>query len=233
MGEKSERKFPAKFEKKGKQVEVFPADRNDQPLIVLNMYGEAGSQIWAELSQSDCTDFNLVIVSNLQWDHDMAPWAIPAISDDDVPCTAGADDYLKTLLEDILPVSRMLIRGEPVWLGLGGYSLGGLFAVYATYRTDVFTRIASISGSLWFPGFRDFVLENSQQTVPTHMYFSLGDRESKTRNPFLHSVQRNTGELEEYYRKSVGKTIFELNPGNHYQQPVQRIVRALQWLLRE
>lgn len=39
-----------------------------------------------------------------------------------------------------------------VFIGIAGYSLAGLFALYALYKTDVFTRVASMSGSLWFPG---------------------------------------------------------------------------------
>ena len=48
-------------------------------------------------------DFNLLCVGNLDWDHDMAPWYCPPLSPKDAPCTGGADEYLKLLLDDIIP----------------------------------------------------------------------------------------------------------------------------------
>ena len=81
----------------------------------------------------------------------MAPWDIPPISKNDTPCTGGADSYLDLLLSKIIPEAERQLRGTPVWRGIAGYSLAGLFAVYAMYQTGAFSRIASMSGSLWFP----------------------------------------------------------------------------------
>ena len=49
----------------------------------------------------------------------------------------------------------------------------------------------SVSGSLWFPGFREYVLFPPVHQ-PDCVYFSLGDKERKTRNSVLQTVQENT-----------------------------------------
>ena len=41
---------------------------------------------------------------------------------------------------------------------IAGDSMAGLFAVYALYRTQVFSRVASASGSLWYPGLLEYAL---------------------------------------------------------------------------
>ena len=50
------------------------------------------------------------------------------------------------------PWATERIHGKASFIGIAGYSLAGLFALYALYKTDAFTRVASMSGSLWFPG---------------------------------------------------------------------------------
>ena len=114
-----------------KKIEVFPGIKPDSPLICLNTYGHEGGQVFQQLQSSGCPDFTLVAVSNLEWDHDMSPWAIPPISEKDTPCTGGADDYLDLLLHRILPEAEKALPGIPSWRGIAGYSLAGLFAVYA------------------------------------------------------------------------------------------------------
>ena len=144
------------FTIENKTVDVFPAAEPDRPVIYLNTYGQEGRQVFQQLQSSGCPDFNLVAISSLNWEHDMVPWDSPPISEKNAPFTGGADDYLSVLLNEILPKAETFISGTPLWKGIAGYSLAGLFAVYAIYQTDVFSRAASMSGSLWFPGIKEY-----------------------------------------------------------------------------
>lgn len=121
---------------------MFASAAPDRPVIYLNTYGREGKQVFKHLQETGCPDFSLVAVSNLEWDHDMAPWDIPPISEKDTPCTGGSDDYLKLLLNQILPEAEKALPGIPSWRGIAGYSLAGLFAVYSIYQTDIFSRVA-------------------------------------------------------------------------------------------
>ena len=66
---------------------------------------------------------------------------------------------------------------------------------------------------------------------PDNMYFSLGDKECKTRNRFLKCVQQNTEEIAQFYKSKGIDTIFELNPGSHYKNAVERSAAGIMWLL--
>ena len=80
------------------------------------------------------------------------------------------------------------IAGISRWRGIAGYSLAGLFALYAIYQTDLFSHVGSMSESLWFPGMKEYIFSHEPKCRPDCMYFSLGDKESKTRNTVLKSV---------------------------------------------
>lgn len=221
------------FEIKNKTVCVFECEKADKPVIYLNTYGSEGGAVYDELIKTGCADFNLVTVSGLEWNNDMTPWKCPPVIKNGEPFTGGADNYLVFLLQDVVTAAEKKITGTPAWRGIAGYSLGGLFAVYSLYKTDVFKRVASASGSLWFPGFKEFVFENKMKAQPERVYFSVGNKESKTRNEYMKAVENNTREIENYFRSQKIKTIFELNPGNHFQNAAQRTARSIQWLVSE
>ena len=63
----------------------------------------------------------------------------------------------------------------------GGYSMAGLFSLWAAYQTDAFASVAAASPSIWFPDFLQYMKEHGIRTES--VYLSLGDREEKTRNP--------------------------------------------------
>lgn len=119
----------------------------------------------------------------------------------------------------------------PSWRGILGYSLAGLFALYAIYQTDLFSRVGSMSGSLWFPGMKEYIFSHEPKCRPDCMYFSLGDKESKTRNPVLRNVRQNTEEIQAFYQAKGIDTVFQLNPGNHYDHAAERTAAGLYWLL--
>lgn len=216
-----------------KKIQVFPSTVPDRPVIYLNTYGPEGESVRLALDQLGCPDFTLVAISGLDWNHDMAPWEIPPISKNDTPCTGGADGYLQQLLDQILPQAEQQILGTPSWRGIAGYSLGGLFAVYALSRTEVFSRAASMSGSLWFPGIREYLFSHSLKAKPRRLFFSLGSKEAKTRNSYLKTVQQNTQEIYRYYLSQGIDTVFELNPGNHFVHAPERIAAGIRWILED
>ena len=130
-----------------------------------------------------CPPFTLIAISGLDWNREMCPWDCPPPFKKSPPCTGGAGAYLRLLTDSILPAAEERLSVPPRWRGIAGYSLAGLFAVFALGGTDLFLRAGSISGSLWFPGIREYLFSHPPKRRPDRLYFSLGDRESKTRNP--------------------------------------------------
>lgn len=215
----------------GKKVEIYLSAAPNTPVIYLNTFGGEGDEVYRSIRNTGRYDFNLVVISDLAWSHDMSPWDIPPVFKNGTPCTGGADDYLKLLTGKIVPMAEEQINGHVLWRGLAGYSLAGLFAVYSLYRTDFFSRAASISGSLWFPGIKEYIFTHEMKMRPEHLYFSIGDKECKTSNPFLKVVQKNTEEIEEFYQSKGIDTVFRLNPGNHFKNAAERTGNGISWIL--
>lgn len=222
-----------KFDLSGKKITVFPSAAENAPIIYLNTFGGEGERVYNLLREAACSDFSLVAIGGLDWNHDTAPWDIPPISKNDTPCTGGADDYLRLLTEEIVPKAESFVQKPIRWRGLAGYSLAGLLAVYAVYKTDCFSRIGSMSGSLWFPDFKEYVFTGNMRKKPEYLYFSLGDKESRTRNPYLKTVQKNTKEIQAYCQKNGINTTYEMNLGGHYQNGAERIAAGILWLLKQ
>jgi len=216
---------------KDKEITLYKSTDINAPLIVFNTFEGDGEGVYQALQNMGCTFINLLVVGNIDWNHDMSPWYMPSIYSKEKSFSGGADEYLKLLIDEILPKANELIEGEPEFTGIAGYSLAGLFAVYAMYKTDVFDRVASMSGSLWFIDFIEYCKRNDCRKLPDKIYFSLGDKEANTRNPVLKTVQDKTIELSEYFKNLGSEVIFELNPGNHFTDTILRSAKGIKAIL--
>ena len=176
-------------------------------------------------------DFCLKAVQVHSWNLDLGPWPAPAVfgKEDFGDGAAQTLEYLlnKVIKEDPDTASRS--AGRKVYLG--GYSLAGLFALWAGYQTDRFDGIAAASPSIWYPGFIDFMKERKIRT--DLVYLSLGDREEKTRNPVMSTVGGRIRDAYEILNSTGVKCILEWNKGNHFREPDLRTARAFAWLLAE
>lgn len=213
-------------------VTLYRRHHTGIPLVVMNSYTEAGDNILASCTRHGCPAFQLVSISELAWDEDLSPWPEPPTVSDSDHFTGGAKEYCSWLHTDVLPYAMEQI-GEISYTVIAGYSMGGLFAVYAPYVSDDYERSVCVSGSLWYPGFLEYAMKTPFSRKPETAYFSIGNRESRTRHPALSTTQPNMERLSEYYRTLGIDTVFELNPGNHYQDAAARIAKGLAWTLRQ
>lgn len=220
------------FNTDNKKITVYPALAENRPVIYLTTYNDDGGEVYAELQKDNCPDFTLITVSGLNWEAELSPWAAGNLFKYSEMFTGGADAYLQFLTQQVLPQAEAGLNGV-LWRGLAGYSLAGLFTVYALYKTDLFSRAASMSGSLWYPVFKDFALQNTLYKTPQHLYFSLGDKEARARNQYLKTVQQCTEELAAHYRGLGINTCYELNPGGHYRDIISRSAAGIKWILTQ
>lgn len=220
------------FNTDNKKITVYPALAENRPVIYLTTYNDDGGDVYAQVQKGGCPDFTLVTVSGLNWEAELSPWAAGNLLKYSEMFTGGANAYLQFLTQQVLPQAEANLNGI-LWRGLVGYSLAGLFTVYALYKTDLFSRAASMSGSLWYPGFKDFALQNTLCKTPQHLYLSLGDKEARARNQYLKTVQQCTEELAAHYRSIGTNTCYELNPGGHYRDIINRSAAGIKWILTQ
>ena len=114
---------------------------------------------------------------------------------------------------------------------IGGYSMGGLFALWACCQTDRFVGAAAVSPSVWFPGFAEYAA--SRRLMAKHIYLSLGDREEKTRNPIMATVGSRIRELYEQLCAQGISCCLEWNKGNHFTDPDRRTAKGFAWILND
>jgi predicted alpha/beta superfamily hydrolase len=120
----------------------------------------------------------------------------------------------------------------PSYICISGYSLAGLFSLYAICKSDIFDRAASMSGSLWFPDFVQFFKTNLKRK-PSKIYLSLGDKESSARNSYLRTVKDKTIELYDAVVEQGIDCVFESNPGNHFFESDKRCANGIAWILND
>lgn len=167
-------------------------------------------------------DFCLKAVKVHSWNHDLSPWPAPAVFGKE-DFGDGAAESLRFLLDEVLadsPAGKVYI---------GGYSLAGLFALWAGYKSDRFAGIAAASPSIWFPHFTEYM-----KTSPLHagaVYLSLGDREERTRNPVMSQVGNAIRDAELILKEAGIDCILEWNKGNHFKEPDLRTAKAFAWLM--
>ena len=166
-------------------------------------------------------DFLLRAVA-VDWFRDLSPWTAPPAFGN----TAFGDGAQETL-EKIL---KLTVEPGKQYV-LGGYSMGGLFALWAAYQTDAFAGVAAVSPSVWFPGFTEYTLSRPLHTG--HVYLSLGDREEKTKNPVLAAVGDRIRELHERLAQQGVSCCLEWNKGNHFMDPDRRTAKGFAWILKE
>ncbi|MBQ3729270.1 MAG: hypothetical protein II903_07205 [Spirochaetales bacterium] len=214
------------------KAQLFRGENEASPLVVLNTFENEGAAVFKAVRSLTDADFSLLEVSGMDWNRDLSPWEAPAVFKNDAPFGGKADDYLKELTETVIPSAVSDLGAAPSAVYIAGYSLAGLFAVYSLFRTSVFSGAASASGSMWFPLFIDFASSHDLTASPSKVYLSLGDREAKTRNPVMATVQDNTEKMAQLFRDRGVDVTYELNPGNHFQEPELRMAKGICGILR-
>ena len=165
-------------------------------------------------------DFLLRAVA-VDWFRDLSPWTAPPAFGN-TAFGDGAQETLERILKLTMEPGKQYV--------LGGYSMGGLFALWAAYQTDAFAGVAAVSPSVWFPGFAEYTLSHPLHTG--QVYLSLGDREEKTKNPVLAAVGDRIRELYERLRQQDISCCLEWNKGNHFMDPDRRTAKGFAWILK-
>ena len=112
---------------------------------------------------------------------------------------------------------------------LVGYSMGGLFSLYASSISDILKGVGSVSGSLWYEKFDDYL--SSHPLKIEKVYLSLGRKEKECRNKVLKTVEERTKVIYETIEKEGIECSFSLQEGGHFQDEEKRIRDAVSYLL--
>ncbi len=198
---------------------VQPSARHENATL------EAEAQQIALLSK---VPFVLATIELENWMADLMPWPDGNVSRD--PETGKhAQETLSYVLMALVP--ELLQRYGPLPIILGGYSLGGLFAIWASMQTDTFKAIAAASPSVWIHNWMPYTRKHV--SMADDIYLSLGDQEEHVKNQAIARVGDNLRAQYALLQEQLGPEHCTLvwEEGGHFANNEGRLARAFAWCM--
>ena len=171
---------------------------------------------------------NIVIIDDAVWNDDLTPWPAPGVFKKAKPFGGQAESFLTRLTEETVPQAEeeLGIEGKPSQRLLAGISLSGLFAVWAAHRTDTFSDIISISGSLWYDGFIEWMETAELSPSIKKVALVLGDREKNSKEKRMATVEARTAKAAALLKSQCDGVSFDLVEGTHFSPVAPRLELA-------
>lgn len=192
-------------------------------------HGETAESLFEEVKILTDKDFSLAIFDVTDWNAQFSPWTAPAVFGKDSFSGKG-NNTLRFLEDDFLPEVKSKFPESEVFLT--GYSLAGLFSLWALYESEKFNGAVCCSSSLWFDKWDEYASLHRIKS-PSTIYMSLGDREEKTKNKVMAKVGDRTRIQAEILKEdpNVEKLYFEWNEGGHFDEPLKRVAKGIARIL--
>ena len=162
------------------------------------------------------------------WNGDLSPWKEEGVSRR-FDFAGNADRTLAYILDEFMPMlrsSQLQAPGDVSFI-IGGYSLAGLFSLWAASRTDRFAACAAASPSVWFPGWLAYARANKPRCGA--VYLSLGDKEGQVQHPVLKQVADCIREQADLLDGIP--SLLEWNEGTHFTDPDIRCAKGFAWCI--
>lgn len=181
----------------------------------------------AEIARRTGAGFAASFFEVEEWNRSLMLWPDKFI-DRTVTDDSGAREMLEHVGELI---AAMQARFGALPVVLGGYSLAGLFSLWAAAKMDGIAAVAAASPSVWIEGWADYSL--SVRPRSEAVYLSLGKREEISRNKHVAAVGDN---LRRYYAqlcREMGeeRVCLEWNEGGHFVDSSPRMASAFAWCI--
>ncbi len=173
------------------------------------------------IREKTAEDFRLIAFRVGDWNADLSPWKAPAVF--------GGEGFGGRAADTLGEIMKLCENRTKTYV-IGGYSLAGLFALWAAFQTDLFQGVAAASPSLWFPGFTEYM--KNHVIGSRCVFLSLGDREEKTRSPVMATVGDRIRTAFALLKEQGADSVLEWNEGNHFKDADLRTARAFAWVIQ-
>ena len=192
-------------------------------------HGETAESLFDEVKALTNNDFSLAVFDVTDWNAQFSPWTAPPVFGKDAFSGKG-NDTLRFLENGFLPEIKSKFQGSETFLT--GYSLAGLFSLWALYESDKFNGAVCCSSSLRFDKWDEYV-STHRIKASSKIYMSLGDREEKTKNKTMAKVGDRTRSQAEILKDDpyIEKLFFEWNEGGHFDEPLKRVAKGIARIL--
>ena len=181
-----------------------------------------------QIAELSSVPFVLATIELEDWMMDLMPWSDSNVSRDPEAGKHG-QDTLEYVLMSLIPELKK--RYGPLPIILGGYSLGGLFALWASAQSDSFKAVAAASPSVWIKDWIPF----AKKHVPMAdtVYLSLGDQEEHVKNQAIARVGDCLRTQYRLLQEHIGANNCTLfwEQGGHFNDNEGRLARAFAWCM--
>lgn len=164
----------------------------------------------------------IVSIPVAAWNEALTPWPAPALYREEPDFGGKAASTLTELLDTTVPAIEASCGLSPTARAICGYSLGGLFALYALTHSGAFTACACLSGSVWYEGWVDHLRGLPLDLTGRYAYLSLGTKERRAARPILKTVQDCMEACTDILREHGCTVDYRTGPGNHLQHIPER-----------
>ncbi len=172
---------------------------------------------------------SIVLIPGVNWNDDLTPWPVEGVFKKAKPFGGQAASFLDKLTDEIIPEAEKSLGIEDAERTIMGVSLSGLFAVWACFDTNAFTNISSISGSLWYDGFVEWMKKKMPSPQLKKVCMLLGEKEKNAKEKRMATVEERTHTAAEILKaNSQASVLFELVDGTHFSPILPRLERAFE-----
>lgn len=172
---------------------------------------------------------SVVVIDDVDWNDDLTPWSADGVFRKAKPFGGHAAGFLDKLTHEIIPNAEKQLGIEEAERTILGVSLSGLFAVWSMFETDTFTSIISISGSLWYDGFVDWMKEQTLSPSVRKVCMLLGEKEKLAKDKRMATVEEKSIAAADILKEKTDASItFELVEGTHFSPIMPRLERAFE-----
>ncbi len=170
---------------------------------------------------------DIAIVPIAHWGDALTPWPAAGLYRGERDFGGQGATTLERLVNEVAPAIEAAEGLRPASRAVCGYSLGGLFALYALTHGDFFEACACLSGSVWYEGWVEHLRAMDVDLTGRYAFLSLGTKERRAARPILKTVQDRMEQCADVLRARGCQVEYRLGPGNHMQHISERLEAGL------
>jgi len=171
------------------------------------------------------------LISNNRLD-DYTPWKANALKIGNPDFGGRADNYHQILFQSILKEIKKYYHLDEERIAYGGYSLGGLVAVYSLYSDCKIPCIFSICGSFWYPHFSDYCKKHKIRNKNCIVYLHNGRTEGAHHSNRLAKAPIYAEQVHRIIQNQIADTCSIFDPYGHHEALQSRYDSFIKWLVQ-
>ena len=163
---------------------------------------------------------------------DYTPWKANALKPGNPDFGGRADNYHQILFQSILKEIKKYYHLDEERIAYGGYSLGGLAAVYSLYSDCKIPCIFSICGSFWYPYFSDYCKKHKNRKKNCIVYLHNGRTEGSHHSNRLAKAPIYAEQVHRIIQNQIADTCSIFDSYGHHEALQSRYDSFIKWLVQ-